>query len=1050
MLERARNKGNAFACIALGALVSLLAIAPARAESELDFRVFPMPGGAPVAPVNGMLEDQDGAVWLVTWGEGLHRIHGSEWKSFTEADGLPDDWIRSIGPSAGGGVWVGTGEGLALVRGDLIAAATSKSLPVLAGGDVYCVREMASGEVLAGIVGGTILLRQPVGKLPGDILEGWHVIARPEETHGHELADVLETVPGEYLVSLAWGGLGWLRGEVWSADPTLANLLYYVLHERVQNGVREIWAVERDGGQAYLLAGGSWTPLEKCPRDVNDLVALDSGEIVAATHAGLFLRDDSGWHPWELDPSLGEPELNCAIVTRDGAVWAGGREGLIRGTPPTWLKSVQPSGPTVLLPRTQPNDPVRAMNFAGTIYAPDGTSWQPQCTLAPWVERPRILDDSIWMGDGRLWIEPEGGLRWIMVANGMLQTIYRGEFSIYSLETGERTTLQALPPTDPAIERFLVTAGGSLLYLGMEGAFRLEDGAWTPFPTLPGYKQKHVFSLVETEPGIFWAGVTGGIERWVGESIETFGAAEGVSPDDDIHAIIQTRSGDLWFGSMGAGLYRYNGEHFQHFTKADGLRSNSVRAIREGADGTLWIANRGTGVSALRGDRWVHYGLAHGLPNAPALGFVETAEGALWIGSQAPALYRFRPDRDAPDTEILVGPAQIDSHGIGVFSFAGRDAWNQTPIRDLHFAWRVVPDLPETGAPWSPYSTQTTIVTDALDHGDYRFEVRGSDENGNADPTPAIANFTVLPPLWMKPGFYIPLSLSIVLAAVALLFQWFSRRALLDSEAALRIEVEIRKRAEALLEQHSENLEELVEERTRVLARVQEELIRKERLATLGQLTATVSHELRNPLRTIQSSLFTIEKRVRGMGLNLEAALDRTARSVRRCDKIIEELLDFTRANELYPQTVQVDAWLRETLDDLGAPENVRMEVTLDCPARIRIDGELMRRVLINLLGNAVQAMNEAECPERVIAVRSMERGGRAEIYVEDTGPGIPEDVLERIFEPLFSTKNFGVGLGTNIVRNIMLRHNGGIEYANREGARGTRVLLWLPCSVDS
>jgi two-component system sensor histidine kinase HydH len=82
--------------------------------------------------------------------------------------------------------------------------------------------------------------------------------------------------------------------------------------------------------------------------------------------------------------------------------------------------------------------------------------------------------------------------------------------------------------------------------------------------------------------------------------------------------------------------------------------------------------------------------------------------------------------------------------------------------------------------------------------------------------------------------------------------------------------------------------------------------------------------------------------------------------------------------------------------------------------------------------------------------VRSLDRDGRAEIYVEDTGPGIPNDVLERIFEPLFSTKNFGVGLGTNIMRNIMMRHNGGIEYANRDDTQGTRVLIWLPCSVDS
>lgn len=1034
----------------LAALALLPAVLFAHGETALEFNVYPMPGGAPVASVNGMVVDGEGAVWIVTWGEGLHRIHGTAWNSYTEAEGLPDDWIRAIDRSTGGGVWVGTGEGLALVRDDRVHAITPENLDLLADGDITCVRELSTGQILAGTMGGTILLRDPVGTLPDDLLKGWRPISGRETSSGHELTGVLEMGPDEQLLSLAWGGLGWLRGGAWTPDPTLADLRYYALHEEFKHDGREIWAVERDGGQSYRHTPGGWVPMERFPANVHSILTLDSGELMAATHGGLFFRDSSGWRPWALDPSLGEPELRSVIATRDGAVWAGGREGLIRGTAPTWLASRQPGGPTVLLPSAQPNDPTRAMNFDGKVFAPEGTGWVPQCTLNPWPRASRTLDNSIWMGDGRLWNESAGGLRWVMIANDMLHTIYRGEWNVYSLETGERTELRTLPRTDATLERFLVTAGGSLLYMAAEGAYRLEEGAWTPFPTAPGYQQKHVFSLVETEPGIFWAGVDGGIERWAGESIRFFGEADGISPEDDIHAIAQSRTGDLWFGSMGAGLYRYNGNRFEQFTKADGLRSNSVRAIRESADGAIWIADRGTGVSALRGGRWVHYGLEHGLPHAPALTIAESFEGVLWIGSQAQGLFRFRPDKEAPDTEIIVGPTQIDSHGIGVFSFAGRDAWNQTPIRDLHYAWRVPPSDGDRDSAWSPFSTDTTVVTGELEHGHYRFEVRSSDENGNVDPTPATMEFEVLPPLWMKPGFVLPVSLSIVLAAVALVFQWVSRKALLRSEAALRSEVEIRKRTEALLERHSENLEELVEERTRVLAQVQEELIRKERLATLGQLTATVSHELRNPLGTIQSSLFMIEKRVRGTGLNLESALDRTARSVKRCDKIIEELLDFTRTSELFPQPTPVDPWLREAFDDIGTPEGTRLDLRLNCPTSIRIDRELMRRVLINLLDNAVQAMNEAESPERAIVVRSLERDGRAEIYMEDTGPGIPEEVLDRIFEPLFSTKNFGIGLGTNIMRNIMMRHNGGIEYANREDTQGTRVLIWLPSSVDS
>lgn len=1027
------------------ALAMVCAAAPAsRAGEALDFRVYPMPNGAPVALVHGMLQDREGAVWVVTWGEGAHRIHGTEWRSYTEADGLPDDWIRSIAEARDGGVWLGTGEGLALVKEGRITTLTRKELPLLGTGDVSFARELENGTLVTGTLGGTILVRDPNGTLPADLEEGWRVLVSSEATRGKELADLVEISSDIWVGALSWGGVGWWRNGTWSMDPKFNNFGHYVLHERTEQGQRQIWLAERDSGLIHRLEGEDWVPLEAGPPGINDYVEVDGGGTFAATLTGLFHRDADAWHRYTLDPALGTPEVNRLLSTADGALWAGGREGLLRGTLHTWIHPATPGGPTVLLPRSRTSDPLLAIDFDGVLYSPEGTGWKRTLQLDPWIRRDWTLDDSIWMGDGRLWNEPGAGLRWIMVANGQLHTICQSAWSIYGLDDGRLRETRTLPPTDPTIERFYITAGGSLLYMAQEGVFRLEEGAWTPFPTTPGYTQRHAYSLRETEPGTFWAGIAGGLERWTGERIELFSTQEGVQPDDDIHAILPSRGGDLWFASMGAGLYRFDGARFHQYTKSDGLMSNSVRAIFERENGTLWIANRSTGISALRGGRWVHYGLEHGLPHAPTLAFAETAEGVLWIGTRSDGLLRYRPDQDPPDTEIALGPKQIDAHGIAVFSFTGRDAWNQTPIRDLHFAWRVVgPEQPDE--PWSAYGLNTTVATPPLPHGEYQFEVRASDENGNEDPTPASVRFTVLPPLWLKPGFFVPVSLSAALALIALAFLWISRRALLRSEAALRSEVTIRTRAEALLEQHSENLEEIVAERTRVLADVQEELIRKERLATLGQLTATVSHELRNPLGTIQSSLFLIEKRVRGLGLNVEPALERTARSVRRCDKIIEELLDFTRANEIVPQTVQTDPWLREALDDIGAPERVTLTLDLDCPACVRIDRELMRRVLINLLDNAVQAMNEDPGPERAILIRSALREGRAEITMEDTGPGIAPEALDRIFEPLFSTKNFGIGLGTNIMRNIMLRHNGGIEYANRADRTGARVLIWLP-----
>jgi len=115
----------------------------------------------------------------------------------------------------------------------------------------------------------------------------------------------------------------------------------------------------------------------------------------------------------------------------------------------------------------------------------------------------------------------------------------------------------------------------------------------------------------------------------------------------------------------------------------------------------------------------------------------------------------------------------------------------------------------------------------------------------------------------------------------------------------------------------------------------------------------------------------------------------------------------------------------------------------------VSFDADRFRRVIINLIDNAAQAIEGGRdqmppgAPQR-ITVRSRIAGGRLEVDIDDSGPGIPPDVFKRIFEPLFSTKGFGVGLGLPTVKQIMEHHGGGIELISEPG-RGTRALIWLP-----
>ncbi len=258
-----------------------------------------------------------------------------------------------------------------------------------------------------------------------------------------------------------------------------------------------------------------------------------------------------------------------------------------------------------------------------------------------------------------------------------------------------------------------------------------------------------------------------------------------------------------------------------------------------------------------------------------------------------------------------------------------------------------------------------------------------------------------------------------------------------------------RKRAELELVKHQDQLELLVEDRTLKLKEAQAELIQGERLATLGSLTATVSHELRNPLGTIQTTLFSIEDSLeRNDSSQVARSLELAERSINRCVTIIEELNSYARVKDLDISETSVDYWLGAVFKEQSIPEEICCELDLSCGVRASFDDEKLRQVVINLIANAVHALQDKLSNGKHLRVSTHLLDDKYEIRVSDNGIGMTHDIKEKVFEPLFSTKGFGVGLGMVIVKNIIDQHHGEINIESKEG-EGTTVTLRLPINFS-
>lgn len=215
--------------------------------------------------------------------------------------------------------------------------------------------------------------------------------------------------------------------------------------------------------------------------------------------------------------------------------------------------------------------------------------------------------------------------------------------------------------------------------------------------------------------------------------------------------------------------------------------------------------------------------------------------------------------------------------------------------------------------------------------------------------------------------------------------------------------------------------------------------VRVERLSTFGQLVGSISHELRNPLSVIESSLYLLKSRLTGD----EAALKHISRineQLNISSSIVAALLDLVRDRPLLRERLQLHRLVQEVLATLLIPSGVKVQLEgLHQVPEFQGDGMQLRQALRNLLENALHAAG----PSGEVRLQAHDRQGMIEISVADSGPGVAPEIQPRLFEPLISNKPGGTGLGLPLAKRFIERHGGKILYA--PGDSGARFLIKLP-----